>query len=362
LNSTLFYLFRPTQVDIHSLLYQTKWDEAMATLSDHPQLAAVDEGGYLPLYIALSSNAPLNLIQTLIQAHPRACRAHHLVKTEFPLMLAIHWKKTDLTLPTRRERDVLIKTIFHEAPHMGSHLGEANETVLHSVLEDQPSLDIVQFLVDRVQQLPKKQKKVLYRKKDGQRQLPLHVAIEYHCDDEVISYLLDKYPGAVLEGRIGKLLPLHVAILVGCTSHVLDLLLDDKGREALWTPDEDGNIPLHLWFSQEYEEENASRLAHNDQPRHYTILSDEQVFEKIIAKLSLTGVKKLLSVVNAENRTIIEAAKRVQHRERFPKRLLCRMEEIMKSDQYEADTDDEKEVSIELKEFRPYVASKMNTY
>ena len=332
-------------MDIHSLLFATKWDEAMAALSDHPQLAVVDEGGYLPFHIALNRNAPLNLIQTLIQAHPRACKVHHLVKTRFPLMLAIHWKKTDLTLPTRRERDVLIKTVFLEAPHMGSHLGDVKATVLHAVLEFKPSLDIVQFLVDRVQQLPKKQKKVLYQEKDGQRQLPLHVAIEYHGDDEVISYLLDKYPGAVLEGRIGKLLPLHVAILVGCTSHILDLLLDDKGREALWTPDEDRNIPLHLWFAESRVAENLTRRE-PDELRHHTILSDEQVFEKIIEKFSLTEVQKLLSTVNDKNRNMVEAANDIQEIVRYPRRILTRMEKIMKSDQYEADTDDEKEFVV----------------
>jgi hypothetical protein len=171
------------------------------------------------------------------------------------------------------------------------------------------------------------------------------VAIEYRCDDEVISYLLDKYPRAVLVGRIEKLLPLHVALLFGCTARVLQLLLDNQGYKALCSADEDGNIPLHLWFAESRVAENLTRRE-PDELRHHTILSDEQVFEKIIEKFSLTEVQKLLSTVNDKNRNMVEAANDIQEIVRYPRRILTRMEKIMKSDQYEADTDDEKEFVV----------------
>jgi len=321
------------------LLYEKRWNDAYRVIAEHPNLAKVEQDGCLPLHIALLHDAPLNLILTICNAYPEASKVYHLVKSRFPLMLAIHWKKDDRSLITRREKDSLIKTIFNVAQNMGTHLGEAKETVLHALLEGQPSLDVVKYLVNAVEGLPRTSKK-LCQLMDSEKQYPLHVAIEYHCADEIIAYLIEKYPAAVLKGRIEKMTPLHLALLRGCTAGVLDLLLDHQGFKALTSIDEDGNNPLHLWFAHERIADNVSRLA-KDEHRNYKVLSDEEVFEKIASKFSLTEMQQLLSIVNNDKNNIIDAAKDIQKFIFYPKLLIKRMEEIMRKDPFEVGTDDE---------------------
>lgn len=330
-----------SQEDIHSLLSASKWKEAMNVLTEDPHLASYEKDGVLPLHLALSLDAPLDLIQVIIDAYPDGCKAHVIIKTNFPLILAIHWKKHDNTPETRREKETLIKRVFNEAPEMGTRLGEGKATILHSILEHQPSVDIVQYLIRRVEGLPGKQKKLLYKEKDEEKQLPLHVAIEYHCSDEVIGFLLEKYPKAIFVGRVEKVTPLHLALIRGCSLRALEILLDKQGYKALWSRDEDGNTPLHLWFERQRIQDNKNRMA-QVKSRQYEISSDEEVFEFILEKLSLTEAQNLLSTVNELKLDMIAAAKDIQHVIHYPRSILRRMQNIMETDKHEVDTDDEK--------------------
>jgi hypothetical protein len=312
------------------------WKQVQDLISKNPKHAADRYDESLPLHVALTSNAPLNLIQRLIRAHPQACKQWQFIPTRFPLILAIHWKKEDTSEITMRQKDELIRCVFNEAPEMGAKRGEAQATILHLLLELQPRKETVEYLVYRVENLVGRRKKNLCTIQDDQGQLPLHVALEYHCSDEVIEYLLQKYSLAIQVARVEKLTPLHVALLRGCTKRVLSLLLAGEGFKQLWTTDDDGNIPLHLWFSRERIQDNHHRL--HLASTNKDILSEDEVLEMILRKLTPRQAQDLLQRANGDNMKMIAAAQAVQSWITYPEQLLTKMEKFIA----DADTDDEK--------------------
>ena len=166
--------------------------------------------------------------------------------------------------------------------------------------------------------------------KDEEGQLPLHVALEHYCCDDVIDLLLRKHPKAVVVEDSANLTPLHLAVVRGCTARVLNLLLIEKdGLKALWKKDIDGCNPLHMWFTELCVSENYQRK--DRQQENHFLLSDEELFEIILGKtgkLTFDQARNLIGTVNEKKENMLVAAKNIQTLVPYPPIIVERMEEI----------------------------------
>ena len=180
----------------HLLVLHRDWDGMLRYLAGgnrRDELREWNEWGMLPLHEALSSRAPLQVIQALIDAYPEGARAASLGGGRLPLHRAA----------------------MHQAP-----------------------VEVVQALMDAYPEGA--------QMADSGGRLPLHWAAEMQAPVEVVFALLDAYPeGARTAGNGGRL-PLHGA---GGTPdskvEVVQALLNAY-PEGVRTQDNDGWLPLHL--------------------------------------------------------------------------------------------------------------------
>eukprot|EP00551_Chaetoceros_affinis_P010082 CAMPEP_0203672412 /NCGR_PEP_ID=MMETSP0090-20130426/8393_1 /ASSEMBLY_ACC=CAM_ASM_001088 /TAXON_ID=426623 /ORGANISM="Chaetoceros affinis, Strain CCMP159" /LENGTH=263 /DNA_ID=CAMNT_0050537723 /DNA_START=40 /DNA_END=831 /DNA_ORIENTATION=+ len=85
----------------------------------------------------------------------------------------------------------------------------------------------------------------LRKRETGFRRIPLHIAIRSRVPDEVIFYLLEKYPdGAAVQDVLGRV-PLHYAISNHSSMEVITRLIK-ACRSAACAVDNLGWTPLHV--------------------------------------------------------------------------------------------------------------------
>ena len=82
-------------------------------------------------------------------------------------------------------------------------------------------------------------------RESGFRRIPLHIAIKAHASDDVIMYLLTKYPeGATVQDTLGRL-PLHYAISNHSSMNIINDLIRTC-RSTVCAADHLGWTPLHV--------------------------------------------------------------------------------------------------------------------
>lgn len=184
------------------LALEQEFDVLLSGYSDEVLQKAVlmtfDDSLRLPIHLACDKNAPISVLQTLLEADVKK------------MSIALPDKWGDLPLHTACSR--------HQT-------------------------EVVKLLVDS-----DVSKKTLYTKSDN-GSVPIHAAARYCAPASVIMLLLESIDSrsTLLEQDVYGQLPLHAACRNGAHPDVIDLLLryDDDRKTLLWE-DNVGRLPVHL--------------------------------------------------------------------------------------------------------------------
>ena len=197
-----------------------------------------DRDGNLPLHSACEQSAPsAQVISLLVDA--------------FPAGLKVKDKQGNLPLHSAIERGDIVpisvlQTMVSLHPGATKLKDKEGNTALHSACETRTlNLSaIVKMLLDADEEL------VAPKTPDRDGNLPLHSACEKRDPlMEVITMLVDAFPGALEKKDKQGNLPLHSALERGdiMSTAVIEKMLSAY-PEATKVKDRDGNLPLHCAF------------------------------------------------------------------------------------------------------------------
>lgn len=100
------------------------------------------------------------------------------------------------------------------------------------------------------------------KRESGFRRIPLHIAIRARLPDEVIMFLLEKFPaGAAVQDVLGRV-PLHYAISNHASISVINLLIK-ACRSTVCAADNLGWTPLHVAANTARSTEMVEILIHS---------------------------------------------------------------------------------------------------
>lgn len=285
------------------------------------------EGGFtLPLHLAIQHAVPYSLIKAIIKQYSRACFVNF--GGESPLEIACaHPKKSsrEVVEGLRDDmdwEDVILMLMKENA----AAIDAGKNTALHLVLEHDPSLKLVESIIEYHQisksatqssKVAKKKKKkktrkegrCLFEMKDIQGQLPLHVAVEHVASDDVVLKILRAYPEATKFVReYDGALPLHCALLFGCSGKVLTQIIN-ANPHAFGHPENNGDIPLHSLFNMETNTKrwniaNKSDDFNGDEP-----LSETAICQLLFEHMPEDIIGISLTMKNKYKYTVVQAAK-----------------------------------------------------
>ena len=83
------------------------------------------------------------------------------------------------------------------------------------------------------------------RERDGDFNLPIHIACARSVDYEVIQYLLEQYPASIYLSNYNGALPIHLACQAGASGQVIEYLVE-QDADTIRERDGCGNLPLHI--------------------------------------------------------------------------------------------------------------------
>lgn len=226
-------------------LFDSLWCEPMpvnrirAILQEHPHVARhTDVDDQTPLHVAAArgNNAPLAIIQSLVEAWPAGVRA---VTSEMdtPLHLAC----------TRQASYAILHYLVEQDPKTVCMHNRRNERPLHLLVRGAgtSSLQSVQLLVD-------KGLKALATKNRA-RDTPLHVACSRrHLCAQLIKLLLAAYPEAAAIPNAKGDFPLH-CVAQGASQQGLSAIWDLLVKafpEAVYSTNVYGQTPVHIASTQ----------------------------------------------------------------------------------------------------------------
>jgi len=229
-------------------------------------------------------------------------------------------------------------------------IGSTKNTALHLLLEHNPSLALVDKMINLSNSLSscatssstpssslsqrkmnkKKAKRQILEVTDEQDQLPLHVAVEHQASDDVILRILNGYTKAAQRTREShdQSLPLHCALLFGCSKKVLTNIINAY-PQALSFQNSDGNTPLHILFHQEYNIERWTVKKETCCEDENEKLSEESMCSLLLERYvenvpnSLTD---LLNKTNGKGHTVVQAAKDCKKKFSVPDSLIQMLE------------------------------------
>jgi len=281
-----------------------------------------EDGFILPLHLAIQHSAPFNLIKALVDQYDAGCSV--VFGDEMPLIMACGYPRrlardvNDLRYDAEWEKVILL--LMKKNP---AAIDANKNTALHLVLEHNPSLELVQGMIElhqssktsvtsrvRKKKKTERNKKVsLLEMRDEQNQLPLHVAVEQVAATDVVLKILRSYPEAAKctrENHDGSL-PLHCAVSFGCSGNVLTQIIR-AFPDALLQKENSGNTPLHMLFHMET---NISRWNMGNKSDDSN--GDAPLSETAICRLLLEYIPeaKMISTLKTSNNsgfTVVEAA------------------------------------------------------
>uniref|UniRef100_A0A7S2XN60 Uncharacterized protein n=1 Tax=Attheya septentrionalis TaxID=420275 RepID=A0A7S2XN60_9STRA len=181
-----------------------RWNDLERLIGSNSNVACQEVTYYLDryrtrsmaLHLAVSSSAPVSVVEALLTANPNAALASESVLGRLPIHLAV--------------------------------LHNASPSVVRCLVECQ---------TDCVKRL------------DSEGNLPLHLASEFASHNEILSILLDAYPGACQMSNAKGKLPLHVLTNRRYDTDVPSLeILERVMKEypkGISQPDARGALPLH---------------------------------------------------------------------------------------------------------------------
>lgn len=186
------------------------------------------EGGWLPIHQALHHQAPLVIIQLLVDAFIDS------------LMYFSSTEVAPLPINTAFQSLVsleVVKFLINKCPQCLTTLDSTGKYPIHHLVGSKNSLEIVQFMIhscpESVQQV------------DTMGNLPLHLALQCHQPLDIIATIVQAYPESVSVGdRAGKY-PIHFALSYDHCIDIIDLLVSTRPN-IVRQPDGLGDIPLHV--------------------------------------------------------------------------------------------------------------------
>jgi len=289
------------------------------------------EGGcLLPLHLAIQHAAPYSLIKEIVNQYSDGCSVKF--GGESPLEIACaHPKKSSRELVEKLRDDMdwedVILLLMKKNP---AAIDAGKNTALHLVLEHDPSLELVQSIIEfhqnnkssatsssTVAKQKKKKKKKKKRKeihcllemRDIQGQLPLHVAVEHVASDDVVLKILRAYPEATKFAReYDGALPLHCAVSFGCSGEVLTQIIKAHPY-ALSCPDNNnGDTPLHSLFNMETNAKRWNIAEKSDDFYGDKPLSETAICQLLFEHIPEEIIGRSLKMLNSGKRTVVQAA------------------------------------------------------
>lgn len=210
------------------------WEIVGALIRKFPDPAKeIDrEDGSLPLHAALRHGSPFEVVSALLKAFPKG--AQQKDKDE---MLPLHYA---LQIDRKRKDKIKILTELLDAYPDGAKRSCDGEYPLHIALEYGGNLEIVRKLID------------LYKKgvekKNFDSCYPLHVALKNGASVEVVQDLINLFAGATRHADDQGFLPLHYAAKFGASLDVVKVLCKSN-TQGISEETENGEIPLYLAVS-----------------------------------------------------------------------------------------------------------------
>ena len=279
------------------------------------------------LSMTITYHAPYNVVEMISRIHPEACRDDY---PSLPLYLAI------VHMDGLPEWEKVVELLMMYYPEAIKY-GESNTTILHKLLEHQPSVHLVRSMVEChrlliTDEVSESQNTPLLLTKDENDQIPFHVAVEFQASDDVIGYLLSEYPNAARCSREGHdgCLPLHIAIISECTGVTLSALVRTY-PEALTIPNveymsneikEGGETPLHLIFNRDiFDEKKMKNVRWNTKKMRTNLINSSLLSAEGTCKYLLSyhvrstkrtqkanKIKELVNIPNAKGHTVLQSA------------------------------------------------------
>jgi len=199
--------------------------------------------GYLPLHLALSKGAPLDLVRILLSKNRDAINEKWLDQS-YPLHIACAQQINE-------NQAQVIKYMMKKSNTLTMQTSE-DSTPLHLLCEHNPPIRLIKKMFKRsISSIN------LCSIKDNQGRLPIHVALDYTANSETTLFLLEQFQESVRFKQFVKEyppennLPIHIAVSRGCSEDVLKFLLS-LYPGSIEIRGEENDTPLHLLFN-EYE-------------------------------------------------------------------------------------------------------------
>uniref|UniRef100_A0A6V2QNM8 Uncharacterized protein n=1 Tax=Ditylum brightwellii TaxID=49249 RepID=A0A6V2QNM8_9STRA len=189
---------------LHRYLLTESWASACARCQTHPKEAArwTHQAGFyegsintkvLPIHIACALGAPVDVVDSLIEAYPESAREQETCYGRMPLHLACIYH-----VPLG-----VVNLLLSRFPSGAYFRDAVGRTPIFYACTKGPSVDLIEALLDAC---PDAAKTVDYK-----GWLPIHVACHMGASDDVILKLLDAYPSSAMmrtnSGSLPKLRP-----------------------------------------------------------------------------------------------------------------------------------------------------------
>lgn len=196
----------------------------------------------LPLHLALKNSAPLDLIKALLHKNREAIH-EKWVDESYPLHIAC-------SIALNQGQIEVIKLLIRKCSTI-LLFDDNKSTPLHLLCEHEPPIKLIRMIFRR-----EDKSNNIATSKDNEGRLPLHVALDYEANEDVILFLMNKFSrGARHKQSVNKdnedanNLPIHIAVSRGCSKRVLCSLLKEN-PESVAVRGEYNDTPLHLMFNE----------------------------------------------------------------------------------------------------------------
>jgi len=198
----------------------------------------------LPIHTAALRGAPLQIIKKIIERCPDGLSIQSTMTNGwYPLHMMCR-SHEDLSISSLNDKERPEETILwmiKKYPNVLEIKDDSESTPLHTILERNPSFHIVKEMIDYA---PSN----ILLELDVEKQVPLHIALDYKASKSVSNLLICTCPDATKMIMDKGYLPLHFAANSGCSRSTLEKLLihHPLGVEKC---SDNKDTPLHLLFS-----------------------------------------------------------------------------------------------------------------
>lgn len=226
------------ELRLHALLKfeegkNVDWKIVLKEVKNGQVLDPVDSMGSTVLYKAVKRDAPLEVIQAMVEKAPHLLGNFHMLTGFLPLHEACHPQNQsqDRFIKIRKNttRHLVAQTILLAYPQasMVVSSGEDQMLPLHAVMQHRPPLDLVKIILEEMVANDPAARSVeeLLLLKDADNQTPLQLGLQCYAPTDTIAFLIGQSKRSVYQPGHENFLPLHNAVYFGAPKEVFDTLL-----------------------------------------------------------------------------------------------------------------------------------------